>query len=466
MLGPVGVAVVATVATAISDAGYSIASDYWLNGPVFGYGVTVIFSVFTAVILTGVCVVLYAIELSVSPHSTTTSTRAVLGRIWGTRRLHVCVWLSGFCLAIMLLLSSYSSAPDRTAPILQSLLPAVSPLFVIPLSIWLLGDRKPYCTWMPAVGMTFIILSAVIAVLPMVVGASSSSAVGGDLSPGQQLAWAAVYAGSYVPSAVGTVLQQVVLLELAVPSGSYHDTSARGLAEPTASTPLINTDAAPVFTEYSEHPASATAFDRSPLQVLLTRSIEGTVVVSLTTWTTVVGVLAACWLDFIPWLGSSDSAAQFSGRLRDTVSCSLQGGSSGVAGCTNAIPSYVGYYLLAYTVNMAATIALTWSSAVYAQVASTAGSAVQVWELHFIKRILPPIVALLSFQAIIWLIPAVNGSFPTIPLWASLPSMACALIGLGVWKAFETRHGNTDAFSVSRQGSCHTTEQRERLNGR
>ena len=94
--------------------------------------------------------------------------------------------------------------------------------------------------------------------------------------------------------------------------------------------------------------------------------------------TTLTLLVGACfWIDLLPWLGVSRSFAVFRSTVSDTLACSVGGTASGVPGCTDTLPLYMAAVCIGSAVNLLGSVVLTWQSAVYAQIAACAGTALQ-----------------------------------------------------------------------------------------
>ena len=99
----------------------------------------------------------------------------------------------------------YSSPPERTPPLISSVLQNANVLFSVPFAKWVLLDRKVYADVLPLAAASLIVSSVIVSTLPTLLegsGSSSSSGSGG-------IAWALVYLMGLVPQALMNTLQQL-----------------------------------------------------------------------------------------------------------------------------------------------------------------------------------------------------------------------------------------------------------------
>ena len=102
----------------------------------------------------------------------------------------------------------YASPPTRTPPLLQTVLQQSGLLFVVPASIFFLGDKKKYCHWMPMLAALLVIGSVAMSVAPTV------SSSGSTMDGGTSAAWIAVYFAGTAPGALLNILQQRYFMQL------------------------------------------------------------------------------------------------------------------------------------------------------------------------------------------------------------------------------------------------------------
>lgn len=306
-------------------------------------------------------------------------------------------------------------------------------VFVIPFSKLLLGDVKRYMAPRPLAAMALIISGTVMAVVPMLPGVnavtSDGSLDGG--SSAQQLAWAAIYTGSYIPQALSGVLQQLVMLALVTTPRVKSRLRSRASVDRTTALLQVSLSAAgkPLGAGGGEGAALLGGPPAPAVHPFLSATAFSLAFALIQASTLTVMVGACFWVDFLPWLGVSSSFSVFRQTVSDTVACSLAGSASGVPGCTDMIPVYMLGVCAGSAVNIAGSVILTWQSAVFAQVAACAGTAM---------------------QSAIWLVPAVAASVGSavMPLWAVVPAFAMSVSGIMAWKNWEHSYGSVEDGSV------------------
>lgn len=117
------VAAVATFVSAGGDVAYSVASVYWMAGPVSGFGVSLVSSVFTIPMVIIAWAIGHVAELRVLPRGAESTTAAVLGTLRRDRRLLAIFLLANLMQAVSVMMTIYSNSASRVAPIVQSLIP-------------------------------------------------------------------------------------------------------------------------------------------------------------------------------------------------------------------------------------------------------------------------------------------------------------------------------------------------------
>jgi hypothetical protein len=448
VLDSLWVAGLATAGAAAGDIMLSVGTVYWLQSPaVSGFGVS-----FTSMLLSApfcflAWAALHVLELMSTTSRTAQSTTAAMVRsMFSSLRICVMFTVSCYLLAVSSMLNNYASPASRTAPIVQAVLPAVAPVFFIPFSKAILHDKKVYLALRPLVSLGLILSSTVLALLPMLPGVSpAGSSANFDNGEGDiQLAWATIYAASFLPQALATVMLQVVLLQLAAHPdiiGCFESANVEsGLDSPLLSQGSHSSRSAD-NDRLGESVNSATPLSirstfaaTSSRRAVLAPIVFAAAIVTLQQVTLAVCIGLCMWMDFVPWLGVSSSAESFAQSSSATLRCSLWGKQSGVEDCSNAVPQYTWLVAAGIALNAIMSIFLTWQSAVFSQVASLAGDAL---------------------QAIVWLTPglAPAGSVK-MPLWSSLPALLLSISGIALWKTWEQSCGLTSAMLSTRGASA------------
>jgi hypothetical protein len=114
----------------------------------------------------------------------------------------------------------YASPPERTPPLISTVLQNSNVLFSVPFAKWYLGDRKRYAEHEPLFAAMLIISSVVVSLAPTFWVTLTSADVGGDADEddwGGSLGtvfWSSVYICGLVPNSLMNTLQQLYFLRV------------------------------------------------------------------------------------------------------------------------------------------------------------------------------------------------------------------------------------------------------------
>ena len=119
---------------------------------------------------------------------------------WGG--LHQLAALAGLLNVLSGVLLTYASPPNHTPPLIQAVLTNMAPLFAVPFSKIILGDRKRYCAAWPLAAGGVVALGVFVSLLP--------TFMEGRADEDAELGWVAVFLLSMVPAAAYSVVQVCV----------------------------------------------------------------------------------------------------------------------------------------------------------------------------------------------------------------------------------------------------------------
>lgn len=309
------------VALLLSNAAQSILAIYYTNAPLSLWGLLVFIVTGLAAlnVLLAVFLAWYYQDLRVFFISDEPEQRSLLRRHRGRLTLAQTMVLVSAMNSFAAVTQWYGTPPDRTPPLVQSIANALITVAAAPASQWLLGDRKRYCSWEPALGVALVVASVVVSILPTALRGGTQFDSGAGV-------WSVYYTLSTIPQAV------------AITGGQYFQIRS-GALEP-----------------------GATDRDR--------RFTIGRMLLYNQAY--VLAFLAAFfWVDLLPWFGSSASLSQFASGAAFSFQCSLLG-PSGVdpsvgdpSTCPRLTPLYAGGFLAAYIVLLVCQAVLSRDSAVF-----------------------------------------------------------------------------------------------------
>jgi len=111
----------------------------------------------------------------------------------------------------------YASPPERTPPLISSVLQNSNVLFSVPFAKWCLGDTKQYVDKEPLFAATLIVTSVLVSLAPTFAQMLSSSDDDGDLEDGGgngPVFWSFIYICGLIPNALMNTLQQLYFLRI------------------------------------------------------------------------------------------------------------------------------------------------------------------------------------------------------------------------------------------------------------
>jgi hypothetical protein len=293
------------------------------------------------------------------------------GQDWTMMQLTFVIGLLGTANSMM---NVYASPPNRTPPLVQTVLLNAGVLFAVPLSKCFLGDKKVYLSRKPIAAAFLIMSSVTISLLPSILFANAGPPPVGAEDPSTDhpfvapdkggtginpLLWSLVYLFSNLPWAADCIVEQAFLLR----AGAHDD----------------------------DMPASELA--TVTLRLLFWQALWQVVIIWL-----------VFYIDLLPWFGFSHTFDEFRKNTVQGIVCSIVGGelaskASGlpVSLCTNYAP--------AFAVGMAAGYVISYiADAVLIRVSAS---------LSMLNYVL--IAAVTSG---VWLIPGVNPAPANTPLWS------------------------------------------------
>ena len=188
---------VASVAQVVGFAGAGASLVYWSSAPVSPVSIQLYASLWLSAIFAA-ALALFALRkrswlaLSVADDP---SQRALLG--WGSA--HQLAALAGLLNVLCGVLITYASPPNHTPPLIQAILTNTAPLFAVPFSKAILGDRKQYCAVWPLAAGGVVALGVLVSLLPTLRE--------GRADEDAELGWVAVFLLSMVPAAAYSVVQ-------------------------------------------------------------------------------------------------------------------------------------------------------------------------------------------------------------------------------------------------------------------
>ena len=391
--------------------GQNIFIVYWLERPA---GSTDGISAFAVLLLCGcvfavffpLCALVFAVRtgdwsvFSVSGDAWESRLLASPFRPSGFRLSHAqTLAAAGVCNALNGILIVYASSPTKTPPLIQAILQNCGVLFSVPFSKLALRDSKVYCAPEPLRAAGVVVASVVVSLLPTVLalagsssGSSSSSTHSSDasLTGWSTLAWVLVYTAGLAPNALLNILQQLYFIRV-------------GALTPGAA-------------------SSSHSHMRGTLRALMFSNL----------WQPIT-YAALFWVDLLPWFGYSASLGDFAQGTSFSLACSIGGpalaGSSDIAGriCAPATPLWAWAFLASYILAYFGGAQLNRESATFNMLC---------------------LVIVTASTALVWLIPGVNPSPSSTPLWSVLVSLLLALTGSLLWKAWESKTPPEEQFEA------------------
>ena len=305
---------------------------------------------------------------------------------------------SGICNALNGILIVYASPARRTPPLIQAVLQNCGVLFSVPFSKAVLGDKKRYAAAEPLRAAGIVVLAVVVAVLPTVLSVARGEDAAG-LGGAGALAWIAVYVCGLAPNAMLNVLQQLYFLRT-------------GLLREGTSPHVVR---------------------RGTLRALMFANFMQPLTYA-----------ALCWVDVLPWFGTSTGLPDFLNVTARGLACSVGASAPDAADCPPATPAWAWAFIAAYILAYFGGAALNRESATFNMLC---------------------LVVVTTSTALVWEIPRVNPNPSNTPLWSVLISLTLSLLGSGLWKVWEGRTPAHEQFLVLGEGEAEGEEHAVRAMG-
>jgi len=202
-----------TAAAAVVQVGantaQSVLSVYWTQDPIplFGLFVFMLFWLWVAFLaVSGVAAWWYR-DWSFFLVADTAAERSALRRLpSGQLTQFQLMLIMAAVNASAALTGWYSTPPSRTPPLIQSISNSLPVVTAIPLSVWVLGDRKRYLTPVPVLAVLLVLVGIVVSLIP----AAASGASG--LGDWGSVAWSGVCLLAQALSGAAYVAQQLFLV--------------------------------------------------------------------------------------------------------------------------------------------------------------------------------------------------------------------------------------------------------------
>jgi hypothetical protein len=234
------------------------------------------------------------------------------------------LFLMGLCNAFASILQWYSTPPNREPPLLNSIIPSLAVVFSVPLSKYILGDKKIYLSIAPICAFISITLGLIVGLIPTFL--AGSTGLGGSESSQDIFLWTCVNVISQIPSAASLVFAQSFILR------------------------------------------ASRAGDKKSTAVLR--------YVAYNQLGVAVGVLFMWFLDIIPWFGSGETLQEMASEIQFAFSCSILGSEAG-NGCTSIVPIWAALGVLPYPAYLSSVAALSSESAVFGNIVLVAQATIQ-----------------------------------------------------------------------------------------
>jgi hypothetical protein len=318
--------------------------------------------------------------------------------------------LVGFLNAMNGFLIVYASPSARTPPLVQAIIQNAGVIFSVPFSLLALGDRKRYCSPAPALAALLIAGSVGVSLAPALLG-SGAGAVGSGAS---SIGWCLVYLLGVAASAAYNVCQQLFFVRAGMLRAG----------------------------------AGARAQARTMLRALF--------------WSNAAQALtyvALCWVDLLPWFGTTSSFGELLRATLFSVSCSVGGPGAAAAAlaaagsvapppaagapaedCAASTPTWAWAFLLSYTLSYLGAARLNRESATFMMLT---------------------LVVVTMTTAAFWEIPGTNPNPSSTPLWSVLSSLALSVAGTLLWKRWEGATPADEQFGVGPDADVLLREEEE-----
>lgn len=300
------------------------------------------------------------------------------------------LFLVGFLNALNGFLIVYASPSQRTPPLVQAIIQNAGVIFSVPFSLLALGDKKRYCSPVPAFAAFLIAASVAVSLTPAFLNGGGSA-----ISGSQSIGWCIIYLFGVAASAAFNVCQQLFFIR-----------SGMLLEE-----------------------ASAYQQVRTMLRALFWSNVAQP-----------VSYILMFWVDLLPWFGTSSSITTLLQSTTYSIACSVGGpkiaslalNAVGKYGnkdpvCENTTPIYAWAFLMSYVVSYIGGARLNRESATFMMLT---------------------LVVVTMTTATFWLIPGTNPNPSSTPLWSVLTSLGLSILGTLLWKWWENQTPADEQFSV------------------
>jgi hypothetical protein len=300
------------------------------------------------------------------------------------------LFLVGFLNTLNGFLIVYASPSQRTPPLVQAIIQNAGVIFSVPFSLLALGDKKRYCSIVPAFAAFLIAASVAVSLTPAFLNGGGSA-----ISGAQSIGWCIIYLFGVAASAAFNVCQQL-----------YFIRSGMLLEE-----------------------ASAYQQVRTMLRALFWSNVAQP-----------VSYILMFWVDLLPWFGTSSSISTLLKSTTYSIACSVGGPkiasyaltAVGTYGdktpvCENDTPIWAWAFMMSYVLSYIGGARLNRESATFMMLT---------------------LVVVTMTTATFWLIPGTNPNPSSTPLWSVLTSLGLSIIGTLIWKWWENQTPADEQFSV------------------
>lgn len=240
------------------------------------------------------------------------------------------LFLMGICNASASILQWYSTPPNREPPLLNSIIPSLAIVFAVPISKYVLGDRKKYLAIAPIGAFVSIFLGLVVGLVPAAMAGGTGS-LGGSESVQDIFLWTLVNVFSQLPSAGSLIFAQAFLMRA--------EKGGEKIGKKMKATAVLR------YVAYNQLGVAA-------------------------------GVLFLWFLDIVPWFGSGEAPVSMAEEIRFAFSCSILGAQAG-EGCSSLVPLWAALGVLPYAAYLSSVAALSAESAVFGNIVLVAQAALQ-----------------------------------------------------------------------------------------
>jgi len=273
----------------------------------------------------------------------------------------------------------YASPPDRTPPIVQSIIMNLSVVFAIPASKYWLDDKKKYLAPLPIISLSFVILGIIISIIPTLIKGTTKA--NGWLS----LVWILIFTVGILFGALYNVRQQLYLITL------------KKERVPPEHSPLVD----------AHNSRSNRDIIGETLNLLLWN-----------TFTMFLWFLLGFWLDILPFFGASSTFHDLKENLAFGLGCNF-----GAKDHCHLTWLYGLVFVLGYIFSYWGSARLNESSATFSVLSVVPVTPITVvfWIIYY------------QYDPNSQL----NKESGSMPLWSVIPALFLLLVGVILWKKWE-----------------------------